>query len=71
MPEEQTVTPVDVPAARHDRRLGDREADESSEREQIARRHAEYYRDLFERAEREVAGAAYWRMPDGLRRGNR
>jgi predicted ATPase/DNA-binding winged helix-turn-helix (wHTH) protein len=28
--------------------------DESSERERIARRHAEYYRDLFERAEREV-----------------
>jgi predicted ATPase/DNA-binding winged helix-turn-helix (wHTH) protein len=27
---------------------------ESSERERIARRHAEYYRDLFERAEREV-----------------
>jgi predicted ATPase/DNA-binding winged helix-turn-helix (wHTH) protein len=30
--------------------------DESSERERIARRHAEYYRDLFERAEREVPG---------------
>ena len=28
--------------------------DESGERERIARRHAEYYRDLFERAEREV-----------------
>jgi hypothetical protein len=28
--------------------------DESSERERIARRHAEYYRGLFERAEREV-----------------
>jgi predicted ATPase len=28
--------------------------DESGEREQIARRHAEYYRKLFERAEREV-----------------
>jgi predicted ATPase len=28
--------------------------DESGERERIARRHAEFYRDLFERAEREV-----------------
>ena len=28
--------------------------DASGERERIARRHAEYYRDLFERAEREV-----------------
>jgi predicted ATPase/DNA-binding winged helix-turn-helix (wHTH) protein len=28
--------------------------DESNERERIASRHAEYYRDLFERAEREV-----------------
>ena len=30
------------------------ELDASGERERIARRHAEYYRDLFERAEREV-----------------
>ena len=29
--------------------------DESGERERIARRHAEYYRDLFERAEAEAA----------------
>jgi len=29
--------------------------DESSERERIARRHAEYYRDLFERTERQAA----------------
>ena len=29
--------------------------DASGERERIARRHAEYYRDLFERAEREVS----------------
>jgi predicted ATPase len=32
--------------------------DASGERERIARRHAEYYRDLFERAERETARPA-------------
>src|SRR5260370_983346 len=33
--------------------------DTSGERERLARRHAEYYRDLFERAESEV-GARPW-----------
>ena len=48
--------------------------DESGERERIARRHAEYYRDLFERAEREVPArptgewlADYAREIDNLR----
>ena len=48
--------------------------DESGERERIARRHAEYYRDLFERAEGEVAArptgewlADYAREIDNLR----
>ena len=48
--------------------------DESGERERIAHRHAEYYRDLFERAEREVPArppgewlADYAREIDNLR----
>ena len=48
--------------------------DASGERERIARRHAEYYRDLFERAEREVPArptgewlADYAREIDNLR----
>ena len=48
--------------------------DESGERERIARRQAEYYRDLFERAEREAAArptddwpADYAREIDNLR----
>ena len=48
--------------------------DESGERERIARRHAEYYRDLFERAEGEAAArptgewlADYAREIDNLR----
>ena len=45
--------------------------DASGERERIARRHAEYYRDLFERAEREVPARPTWRMAGRLRRGTR
>ena len=48
--------------------------DESGERERLARRHAEYYRDLFERAEGEAAArpagewlAEYAREIDNLR----
>ena len=36
--------------------------EESGERERVMRRHAEYYRDLFERAESEWANAAHRRM---------
>ena len=45
--------------------------DASGEREPIARRHAEYYRDLFERAEGEAATRPYGRMAGRLRPGNR
>ena len=52
--------------------------DASGEREQIARRHAEYYRDLFERAEAEAAArpagewlADYAQEIDNLRVGAR
>ena len=45
--------------------------DESGERERIARRHAEYYRNLFERAEGEAARAVYGRMARRLRPRNR
>ena len=38
--------------------------DESGERERIARRHAEYYRDLFEHAEREVPARPPGEWPD-------
>ena len=45
--------------------------DASGERERLARRHAEYYRDLFERAEREVPARPAGRMVGRLCPGNR
>jgi len=40
---------------------------ESSERERIARRHAQYYRDLFETGGSRMGAAAHGRMAGRLR----